>query len=58
MQIIAQAKREQKEAKGKESMAKERVIGAKEEQDSMAKERVIGAKEGKEFRQRMKRIRR
>ena len=49
MQMIVQAKRVQKEAKGKDSMAKERVIGAKEEKESMAKERVIGAKEEKEI---------
>ena len=49
MQMIVQARRVQKEAKGKESMAKERVIGAKEEKESMAEERVIGAREEKEI---------
>ena len=49
MQIIVQAKRMQKEAKGNESMVKERVIGAKAEKDSMAKERAIGGKGGKGF---------
>ena len=49
MQMIVQAKRVQMEAKGKESMVKERVIGAKEEKESTAKERVIGAKDETEI---------
>ena len=47
--MIVQAKRVQNEAKGKDSMVEERVIGAKEEKESMAKEKVIGAKEENEI---------
>ena len=47
--MIVQAKKVQPEAKRKEIMAQERVIGATEEKESKAKERVIGAKEGKEI---------
>jgi hypothetical protein len=47
MQMIAQARKVQKEAKEKET--KERVIGAREEKEITAKERVIGAKEEKEI---------